>query len=168
MCVYFVPSYITEMPLFIIGVSHYFIVFYQVCPEYNLRYSVWNVLVVVGCAKLIEFSPLRSRDVVLPQGAVFVIAHSLVKLNKAATADFNCRVIECRLASQVKINFFMSILSDAKNVFVFFQSFKWQQTYPYKWKLREMYGVLVVDGGRFICVMRAINENGSCLSCLVR
>ncbi|KAJ8970738.1 hypothetical protein NQ317_004886 [Molorchus minor] len=34
-------------------------------------------------------------------GAVFVIAHSLTNLNKAATADFNCRVIECRLAAQV-------------------------------------------------------------------
>nr|XP_023027143.1 N-acetylgalactosamine kinase [Leptinotarsa decemlineata] len=54
-----------------------------------------------GCAKLIEFSPLRSTDINLPSGAVFVIAHSLTNLNKAATTDFNCRVIECRLAAQV-------------------------------------------------------------------
>ncbi|KAJ8924749.1 hypothetical protein NQ315_000902 [Exocentrus adspersus] len=58
-------------------------------------------LATEGCAKLIEFSPLRSRDIALPPGAVFVIAHSLTHLNKAATADFNCRVIECRLAAQV-------------------------------------------------------------------
>lgn len=51
---------------------------------------------------MIEFSPLSSKDVQLPVGAVFVIAHSLTNLNKAATADFNCRVIECRLAAQVR------------------------------------------------------------------
>ncbi|XP_044269352.1 N-acetylgalactosamine kinase [Tribolium madens] len=58
-------------------------------------------LATEGCAKLIEFSPLRSTDITLPPGAVFVIAHSLAKLNKAATADFNCRVVECRLAAQL-------------------------------------------------------------------
>ncbi|XP_018574111.1 N-acetylgalactosamine kinase [Anoplophora glabripennis] len=58
-------------------------------------------LATEGCAKLIEFNPLRSTDIVLPPGAVFVIAHSLTNLNKAATADFNCRVIECRLSAQV-------------------------------------------------------------------
>lgn len=54
-----------------------------------------------GCAKLIEFNPLRATDVTLPSKAVFVIAHSLAELNKAATSDFNCRVVECRLAAQV-------------------------------------------------------------------
>ncbi|XP_030751450.1 N-acetylgalactosamine kinase [Sitophilus oryzae] len=54
-----------------------------------------------GCAKLIEFEPLRSTEVRLPGGAVFVIAHSLSSLNKAATGDFNCRVVECRLATQI-------------------------------------------------------------------
>ncbi|KAB0796666.1 hypothetical protein PPYR_10800 [Photinus pyralis] len=54
-----------------------------------------------GCAKLIDFTPLRCKDVSLPPGAVFVIAHSLTRLNKAATADFNCRVVECRLAAQL-------------------------------------------------------------------
>lgn len=58
-------------------------------------------LATEGCAKYIEFSPLRSTDVPLPKGAVFVIAHSLTNLNKAATADYNCRVIECRLAAQI-------------------------------------------------------------------
>jgi hypothetical protein len=57
---------------------------------------------VVGCAKHIQFNPLRSEDVKLPDGAVFVIAHSLAVLNKAKTSDFNCRVAECRLASQVR------------------------------------------------------------------
>ncbi|KAK9738070.1 GHMP kinases C terminal [Popillia japonica] len=58
-------------------------------------------LATEGCAKAIDFSPLRCRDVVLPPGAVFVVAHSLAKLNKAATADYNCRVVECRLAAQI-------------------------------------------------------------------
>ncbi|KDR23048.1 N-acetylgalactosamine kinase [Zootermopsis nevadensis] len=54
-----------------------------------------------GCAKHIQFNPLRSEDVKLPDGVVFVIAHSLAVLNKAKTSDFNCRVAECRLASQI-------------------------------------------------------------------
>ncbi|XP_018334406.1 N-acetylgalactosamine kinase isoform X2 [Agrilus planipennis] len=54
-----------------------------------------------GCAKYIEFCPLRTTDIMLPREAVFVIAHSLVELNKAATSDFNCRVVECRLAAQL-------------------------------------------------------------------
>lgn len=37
----------------------------------------------------------------LPPNAVFVIAHSLAEMNKAATGDFNCRVVECRLACQI-------------------------------------------------------------------
>ncbi|KAF7272620.1 hypothetical protein GWI33_014632 [Rhynchophorus ferrugineus] len=55
----------------------------------------------VCCAKLIEFEPLRSAEVQLPPGAVFVIAHSMAKMNKAATTDFNSRVVECRLAAQI-------------------------------------------------------------------
>ncbi|XP_031782188.1 N-acetylgalactosamine kinase [Nasonia vitripennis] len=54
-----------------------------------------------GSAKLIEFNPLRGFDVTLPDDAVFVIAHSLADHNKAATNDFNTRVLECRLAAQV-------------------------------------------------------------------
>ncbi|XP_059469547.1 N-acetylgalactosamine kinase [Neocloeon triangulifer] len=54
-----------------------------------------------GCAKLIEFNPLRDTSMKLPPNAVFVISHSLAEMNKAATADFNCRVIECRLACQI-------------------------------------------------------------------
>uniref|UniRef100_A0A8C4MEP3 Galactokinase 2 n=1 Tax=Equus asinus TaxID=9793 RepID=A0A8C4MEP3_EQUAS len=52
-------------------------------------------------AKLIEFSPLRATDVKLPSGAVFVIAHSCVEMNKAATSHFNIRVTECRLAAKL-------------------------------------------------------------------
>ncbi|KAM8974170.1 N-acetylgalactosamine kinase, partial [Pelodytes ibericus] len=54
-----------------------------------------------GTAKLIEFSPLRATDVKLPTGAVFVIANSCVEMNKAATAHFNIRVMECRLATKI-------------------------------------------------------------------
>uniref|UniRef100_A0A1B6MNJ6 Galactokinase n=1 Tax=Graphocephala atropunctata TaxID=36148 RepID=A0A1B6MNJ6_9HEMI len=54
-----------------------------------------------GCAKLIEFNPLRTTEVSLPPGAVFVVANSLIAKNKAASNDFNIRVVECRLAAQV-------------------------------------------------------------------
>lgn len=52
-----------------------------------------------GSAQFIEWNPLRASPVVLPEGAVFVIANSLAEANKAATSDFNHRVVECRLAS---------------------------------------------------------------------
>ncbi|XP_052099776.1 N-acetylgalactosamine kinase-like [Mytilus californianus] len=54
-----------------------------------------------GTAKLIEFNPLKSTDVELPEDVVFVISNSCVELNKAATSHFNIRVVECRLASQI-------------------------------------------------------------------
>ncbi|KAL6261505.1 hypothetical protein P5V15_006593 [Pogonomyrmex californicus] len=54
-----------------------------------------------GSAKLIEFNPLRATDVILPENAVFVIAHSQAYHNKASTADYNLRVAECRLAAQI-------------------------------------------------------------------
>lgn len=64
-------------------------------------------LLLAGSAKLIEFNPLRGFDVTLPHDAVFVIAHSLADHNKAATNDFNTRVLECRLAAQVIITRFI-------------------------------------------------------------
>jgi N-acetylgalactosamine kinase len=36
-----------------------------------------ELLAQAGRAKLIEFGPLRSEDVCLPSGAVFVVANSL-------------------------------------------------------------------------------------------
>uniref|UniRef100_A0A182PWY1 Galactokinase n=1 Tax=Anopheles epiroticus TaxID=199890 RepID=A0A182PWY1_9DIPT len=62
-----------------------------------------------GCAQLIEWNPLRATPIQLPENAVFVIANSLSEANKAATSDFNQRVVECRLASrllakQMKLN----------------------------------------------------------------
>ncbi|KAK7116531.1 hypothetical protein V1264_002198 [Littorina saxatilis] len=54
-----------------------------------------------GMAKLIEFNPLRTTDVHLPSGAAFVVSNSLAEHNKAATSDFNTRVIECRIAMQI-------------------------------------------------------------------
>jgi len=59
------------------------------------------MLATKGTAKLIEFNPLRAHDTKLPDGAVFVIAHSLAEANKAASSHFNCRVMECRLAAKV-------------------------------------------------------------------
>ncbi|XP_072421150.1 N-acetylgalactosamine kinase isoform X2 [Chiloscyllium punctatum] len=54
-----------------------------------------------GMAKLIEFNPLRATNVKLPKGAVFVIANSCIEMNKAATAHYNIRVVECRLATKI-------------------------------------------------------------------
>ncbi|GCB63646.1 hypothetical protein scyTo_0013230 [Scyliorhinus torazame] len=54
-----------------------------------------------GTAKLIEFNPVRATNVKLPQGAVFVIANSCREMNKAATAHYNIRVVECRLATKI-------------------------------------------------------------------
>ena len=50
-----------------------------------------EILARSGIAKLIEFNPLRTFDVVLPDGAVFVIANSLAESNKAAGSDYNTR-----------------------------------------------------------------------------
>ncbi|XP_075161110.1 N-acetylgalactosamine kinase [Haematobia irritans] len=53
-----------------------------------------------GCAQFIEFHPsLKATPLQLPQGACFVVANSLAEMNKAATSDFNERVVECRLGS---------------------------------------------------------------------
>ena len=49
-----------------------------------------------GSAKLIEFEPLRAFNVTLPPGATFVVANTLEEKNKAASNDFNTRVVECR------------------------------------------------------------------------
>jgi galactokinase len=52
-------------------------------------------------AKKIDFNPLREEDVTLPEGVAFVISNCCVEKQKAATSDFNTRVVECRLAMQV-------------------------------------------------------------------
>ena len=52
-------------------------------------------------AKKIDFNPLREQDVLLPDGVTFVISNCCVEKNKAASSDFNTRVVECRLAAQV-------------------------------------------------------------------
>lgn len=55
-----------------------------------------------GCAKFIEFHPeLNARSIKLPSSAYFVVANSLAEINKAATSDFNERVVECRIACRI-------------------------------------------------------------------
>lgn len=58
-------------------------------------------LAVKGCAQFIEWDPLKATPTRLPPNSYFVIANSLTKANKAATSDFNQRVIECRLACRI-------------------------------------------------------------------
>jgi len=60
-----------------------------------------ELLAQEGAAKLIEFGPLKAYNVILPAGATFVVANSLEEKNKAASNDFNTRVVECRLAAKI-------------------------------------------------------------------
>lgn len=50
-----------------------------------------------GTAQYIAWNPLTATPVSLPKNAIFVIANSLSEANKAASHDFNQRVVECRL-----------------------------------------------------------------------
>ena len=60
-----------------------------------------EILAEKGSAKLIEFQPLRAFSVILPPGATFVVANTLEEKNKAASNDFNTRVVECRMAAKI-------------------------------------------------------------------
>ncbi|VVC95912.1 N-acetylgalactosamine kinase [Leptidea sinapis] len=55
------------------------------------------------CAQYITWQPLKATAVALPEDAAFVVAHSLAEANKAATNDYNRRVIECRLAAKILV-----------------------------------------------------------------
>ncbi|CAJ0592939.1 unnamed protein product [Cylicocyclus nassatus] len=60
-----------------------------------------EILGVEGGAMRIDFSPLRSRLVSLPDTARFSVLHCGVTLNKAATSHYNERVVEGRLACKL-------------------------------------------------------------------
>ena len=60
-----------------------------------------EILAEKGSAKLIEFNPLTTYNVTLPLGATFVVANTLEEKNKAASNDFNTRVVECRIAAKI-------------------------------------------------------------------
>ncbi|KAI6178274.1 Galactokinase [Aphelenchoides besseyi] len=54
-----------------------------------------------NAALRIEFEPLSVHEVQLPSDALFCCLHSHVESNKAATAHYNERVVECRIAAQI-------------------------------------------------------------------
>lgn len=54
-----------------------------------------------GTAQYIQWNPLKATTIQMPQNAFFVIANSLSEANKAATPDFNQRVIECQLGCRL-------------------------------------------------------------------
>ena len=54
-----------------------------------------------GKAMMIEFDPVRSSEVQIPDGFGFVISNTLVSSNKAVEGYFNTRVAECHLAARV-------------------------------------------------------------------
>jgi N-acetylgalactosamine kinase len=60
-----------------------------------------SVMARQGVAMLVDFEPVRAKEVPLPADAVFVVGHSLAVSKKAETADkrYNLRVVECRLAA---------------------------------------------------------------------
>ncbi|VDK45476.1 unnamed protein product [Cylicostephanus goldi] len=60
-----------------------------------------EILGVEGGAMRIDFAPLRSRLVKLPDAARFSVLHCGVTLNKAATSHYNERVVEGRLACKL-------------------------------------------------------------------
>ncbi|VDO23014.1 unnamed protein product [Haemonchus placei] len=60
-----------------------------------------EVLAVEGSALRIEFSPLQARPIALPPLASFTVLHCGDTLNKAATSQFNERVVEGRLAGKL-------------------------------------------------------------------
>ncbi|VDK25577.1 unnamed protein product, partial [Anisakis simplex] len=59
-----------------------------------------EILAVKGNAMFIEFNPLKWTAVELPKSALFAVVHCGATLNKAATSQFNERVVECRIAAQ--------------------------------------------------------------------
>lgn len=64
------------------------------------------------CAQYITWQPLHATPVALPEDATFVVAHCLAEANKAATDDFNQRVMECRLAAKILLNVFKTEKND--------------------------------------------------------
>lgn len=62
-----------------------------------------SIMGEAGVAKLVDFNPISTNDVVLPEDAAFVIGNCLAVSNKAEGAHerYNLRVVECRLAAIV-------------------------------------------------------------------
>ena len=54
-----------------------------------------------GKALAIEFNPLRTESVDLPDGACFVVMNTLIEKWKAVSPEYNNRVIECKLAASI-------------------------------------------------------------------
>lgn len=54
-------------------------------------------------ATRIDFNPLKFECIKLPSNALFLVVHSGTEMNKAATSFYDQRVVECRVAAQVKI-----------------------------------------------------------------
>lgn len=61
-------------------------------------------LAEAGFALRIDFRPLKSNLIPIPDKALFAVLHSGVEMNKAATNYYNQRVVECRIAAQVCYN----------------------------------------------------------------
>lgn len=62
-----------------------------------------SIMGEAGVAKLVDFNPIQTNDVYLPENCAFVIGNCLAVSNKAETAHerYNLRVVECRLAAMV-------------------------------------------------------------------
>ena len=62
-----------------------------------------SIMGEAGVAKLVDFNPIQTNDVYLPENAAFIIGNCLAVSKKAETAHerYNLRVVECRLAAMV-------------------------------------------------------------------
>lgn len=62
-----------------------------------------SIMGEAGVAKLVDFNPISTNDVWLPEDAAFIIGNCLAVSNKAEGAHlrYNLRVVECRLAAIV-------------------------------------------------------------------
>jgi len=60
-----------------------------------------SIMGEAGVAKLVDFNPITTNDVQLPEDAAFIIGNCLAVSNKAEGAHerYNLRVVECRLAA---------------------------------------------------------------------
>uniref|UniRef100_A0A1I7WVP5 GHMP_kinases_N domain-containing protein n=1 Tax=Heterorhabditis bacteriophora TaxID=37862 RepID=A0A1I7WVP5_HETBA len=68
-----------------------------------------EILSEEGRALHINFNPLRFQTISLPQSALFVVLHCGQTINKAATSQFNQRVVEGRIAARVSSKKFMEL-----------------------------------------------------------
>jgi N-acetylgalactosamine kinase len=77
-----------------------------------------SLLSVSGCALKIDFNPLRTRPVPLPEGYVFAVAHSTVSAPKTELVmdSYNSRSASCRMAADIISRHLVSMGTKKKDI----------------------------------------------------